>query len=169
MGLGEDARGGVQLAYELLLGVGDVQLHLDRAALTALLVATLWRSVANLEGHVRAGAQVIVEVLAASGRPNAAPDANALDRVDALLPGLGHLVPIEIPASSPAVGRTLAEVDLRGQTGATVLAIRRGSSALTVPSAQETLRAGDVLALTGSDDAVAAAGEILRGGSGIKP
>jgi monovalent cation:H+ antiporter-2, CPA2 family len=144
--------------------VGGFSTAIAGAALTALLVAMLWRSVANLEGHVRAGAQVIVEVLAASGRPNAAPDANALDRVDALLPGLGHLVPIEIPASSPAVGRTLAEVDLRGQTGATVLAIRRGSSALTVPSAQETLRAGDVLALTGSDDAVAAAAEILRGG-----
>ena len=142
--------------------IGGFSTAIAGAALTALLVAMLWRSVANLEGHVRAGAQVIVEVLAASGRPHTAPDAHALDQVDALLPGLGHLVPIEIDASSPAVGRTLAEVDLRGQTGATVLAIRRGTAALTVPSAQETLRAGDVLAITGTDEAVAAAGAMLR-------
>jgi CPA2 family monovalent cation:H+ antiporter-2 len=142
--------------------VGGFSTAIAGAALAALLVAMLWRSAANLEGHVRAGAQVIVEVLAASSRPNAGPDADALDRVDALLPGLGHLVPIEIPAASRAVGRTLAEVDLRGQTGATVLAIRRGGAALTVPSAQETLRAGDVLAVTGTDDAVEAAAALLR-------
>ena len=122
----------------------------------------LWRSASNLEGHVRAGAQVIVEVLGASSRPHAPPDAHALERVDALLPGLGHLVPIELPAASRAVGRTLAEVDLRGQTGATVLAIRRAGAALTVPSAQETLRAGDVLAVTGTDEAVEAAAALLR-------
>ncbi|HVH07258.1 MAG TPA: cation:proton antiporter [Myxococcota bacterium] len=142
--------------------VGGFSTAVAGAALLALLVAMLWRSASNLEGHVRAGAQVIVEVLGASSRPHAPPDAHALERVDALLPGLGHLVPIELPAASRAVGRTLAEVDLRGQTGATVLAIRRAGAALTVPSAQETLRAGDVLAVTGTDEAVEAAAALLR-------
>jgi CPA2 family monovalent cation:H+ antiporter-2 len=143
--------------------IGGFSTAIVGTALLALLAAMLWRSAANLEGHVRAGAQVIVEVLASSSRANAVPAASALDRVDAILPGLGHLVPIEIAAGSPAIGRTLADVDLRGLTGATVLAIRRGDAALSVPSAHETLRRGDVLAVTGTDEAVSAAESLLRG------
>jgi CPA2 family monovalent cation:H+ antiporter-2 len=165
----------VEIAVLLLAGlpllavtqpfVGGFSIAIAAAAAVALLAAMLWRSVTSLEGHVRAGAQVVVEVLAASSRPSSAAAA-ALDGIDAILPGLGHLVPIELPADSPAVGRTLADVDLRGQTGATVLAIRRAEAAMTVPSAQETLRGGDVLAVTGTDEAVRAAQELLRGGSG---
>ncbi|MGH7287286.1 MAG: cation:proton antiporter regulatory subunit, partial [Myxococcota bacterium] len=84
-------------------------------------------------------------------------------RVDALLPGLGHLVPISLSDSSPAVGRTLAELDLRSLTGATVLAIRRGDAGLTAPGASAVLRPGDVLALTGTEEAIEAAGAILLG------
>ena len=63
---------------------------------------------------------------------------------------------------SPAVGRTLASLNLRGLTGATVLAIARPSGAVMVPSAQETLQAGDVLALAGSKEAVDAARSLLE-------
>jgi CPA2 family monovalent cation:H+ antiporter-2 len=169
----------VEIAVLLLTGfpllaltqpfVGGFSAAIAGTALLALLVAMLWRSATNLEGHVRAGAQVVVEVLAASSRASAVPAPGALDRVDALLPGLGHLVPIEIAATSPAVGRTLADVDLRGLTGATVLAIRRGNAAMTVPSAQETLQSGDVLAVTGTDEAVIAAEALLRPGGADVP
>jgi CPA2 family monovalent cation:H+ antiporter-2 len=60
------------------------------------------------------------------------------------------------------VGRTLAELDLRGQTGATVLAIQRGSNSVSFPAAREVLQAGDVLALAGTEEAVAAARGLLR-------
>ena len=50
----------------------------------ALLVIPLWRSATNLEGHVRAGAQVILEALAAqsatsAGAPGDRPAAGAAD------------------------------------------------------------------------------------------
>ena len=51
---------------------------------------------------------------------------------------------------SPAVGKTLAELNLRGLTGATVLAIRRGEEAVLVPSGHERLMVGDVLAVAGT-------------------
>jgi CPA2 family monovalent cation:H+ antiporter-2 len=141
---------------------------------TALLVlvlvgslgVALWRTTTDLEGHVRAGAQAVIEALAAQARP--APgraQSPGLDRLDALLPGLGELVSIRIEPDSPVVDHTLAEVDLRGQTGATVLAIHRGEQRIGVPSARDVLRAGDVLALAGSVHAVAAAASLLRGGA----
>jgi CPA2 family monovalent cation:H+ antiporter-2 len=109
---------------------------------------------------------VIVEALAAQSRVR--PDRRApptLERVQALLPGLGAPVPVRLSATSPAVGRTLAELNLRGVTGATVLAITRGDEgAGIVPTAQETLREGDVLALAGTHEAVERAIEILGTG-----
>jgi CPA2 family monovalent cation:H+ antiporter-2 len=60
---------------------------------------------------------------------------------------------------------TLAELNLRGLTGATVLAVRRGAGAVIVPSAQERLTAGDVLGLAGAHEAVEAAKTLLLGGA----
>ncbi|CAM3272943.1 potassium transporter [Corallococcus sp. ZKHCc1 1396] len=127
---------------------------------------TFWRSATHLQGHMRAGAQVIVEALAAQshgkgGDEEAAPD--VLHGVRKLLPGLGEPESVALGASSAAVGRTLAELNLRGMTGATVLAIRRGSEGVLVPSAQEVLRAGDILALAGTHEAIDAAKGVLSG------
>ena len=68
---------------------------------------------------------------------------------------------MRLDAASPAVGRTLAELDLRGLTGATVLAIQRGDSGRSFPSGHEVLRAGDVLALAGTEEAIEAARALL--------
>ena len=56
-----------------------------------------------------------------------------MDRVRAALPGLGDPVSLRVPETSPAANRTLAELNLRGHTGATVLAIlREGEQVLVV-------------------------------------
>ncbi|MCY1047424.1 cation:proton antiporter [Corallococcus sp. bb12-1] len=128
-----------------------------------------WRSATHLQGHMRAGAQVIVEALATqshakTGDDEPAPD--VLHKVRQLLPGLGEPESVALAASSAAVGRTLAELNLRGMTGATVLAIRRGTEGVLVPSAQEVLRAGDILALAGTHEAIDAAKDVLGGGAG---
>jgi CPA2 family monovalent cation:H+ antiporter-2 len=131
--------------------------------LVALLVS-LWRQTTSLEGHVRAAAQAVVEVLAAQARPSQGRPGPSLAQVEELLPGLGQLASICVEPHSPVVGRSLAEIDLRGLTGATVLAIHRGDERLGVPSARDVLRAGDVLALAGTDDALAFAAIVLREG-----
>ncbi|MBM7118696.1 cation:proton antiporter [Archangium primigenium] len=137
--------------------------------LLAVLGVGFWRSATNLQGHVRAGSQVIVEALRAQSRvkPEAADghvDHNhSLDTLRAILPGLGEPTPVRLEASSPAVGRTLAELNLRGMTGATVLAIRRGEDKVVVPTADEQLQAGDVLALAGTHEAIDSARAVLSG------
>lgn len=129
--------------------------------LVALGVA-LWRGATNLQGHVRAGAQVIVDALAAQSHSKGPSDeAHGLEPVHGLLPGLGEPEPFRLEETSPAVGKTLAELNLRGLTGATVLAIRRGEEGVSVPTAKEVLRPGDVLALAGTHDAVEAAKGLL--------
>ena len=74
-------------------------------------------------------------------------------------------VSMRLDPLSPAVGKTLAELNIRGLTGATVLAIRRGAEAVLVPSGHERLMAGDVLGVAGTRDAVAAAKRLLVDGS----
>jgi monovalent cation:H+ antiporter-2, CPA2 family len=170
----------LQMASVLLVGapilaVTQPFLHgYETAAALTLVLAALsvafWRSATNLDGHVRAGAQAIVERLARQLQPATAGAGSAGDGphgempvdLDRLLPGLGTPVPVALDPSSPAVGRTLAGLNLRAVTGATVLTIVRGNAGV-MPTADEPLRAGDVLALAGTREALAAAVEILRG------
>jgi CPA2 family monovalent cation:H+ antiporter-2 len=131
-----------------------------------ILAIAFWRAARDLHGHARAGAEVIVATLGrhVAGGESGDELSRAMEQVSDALPGLGEPVPIVVDKASNAVGRSLRDVNLRGLTGATVLAIVRGTgddSQVLVPSGQEGLRAGDVLAIAGSRDAVAAARELL--------
>jgi len=126
-----------------------------------------WRSAKNLHGHVRAGAQVIVEALAKEeaapeGHAQPSPQGDALAAFRAMFPGLGEPVAVRLPPESPAIGRTLSDLGVRGATGATVLAISRASGSVMIPTASEVLRADDVLALAGTHDGVEAARTLLQ-------
>ncbi|MDO9020353.1 MAG: cation:proton antiporter [Deltaproteobacteria bacterium] len=130
----------------------------------ATLLLTLWRDAADLNAHVRAVAQTLLEGLATLTHDPAAPRAQpSLDELGALLPGMGALAKVTLDPQCAAVGRSLAEIDLRGRTGASVLAITNGADGVSIPTAVQRLRAGDVLALSGSAAAVEAASALLRG------
>ncbi|MCB9687765.1 MAG: cation:proton antiporter [Alphaproteobacteria bacterium] len=78
-------------------------------------------------------------------------------------PALGAFdhVPVTLPDGATAAGQTLAGLDLRSRTGATVLAIRRGDQTHLLPTGHERLDPGDTLALSGSEDAIRRARELL--------
>jgi monovalent cation:H+ antiporter-2, CPA2 family len=136
------------------------------AAFAGAIVLIARRAIRDLDGHVRAGSELIVEVLA---RQSSAADSESaaaehdpepgqtLQRAASMLPGITELTPVMLTARSRATGMTLADLDLRARTGATVLALRRDGVATAQPSPRQPLREGDVLALTGSAEAVAAA------------
>jgi CPA2 family monovalent cation:H+ antiporter-2 len=84
-----------------------------------------------------------------------------LSEVQTALPGFQSLTPVALADGAPAIGKTLAELDLRAKTGASVLAISRDGGGIANPRPDEPLRDGDVLALTGSDEAIAAARALL--------
>lgn len=178
----------LQLAIVLVLGLpllaitqpilGGAIGPLVFGGLLVVLGFAFWRDASELHSHVRAGAQTIVEVLKESARAGRTTEPSG-DRADSgrpslvvvhrLLPGIGEPAAYELGSASPAVGRTLAELNLRGITGATVLCITRGDAGVLVPSAQEMLRPGDVLALAGSPAAVAAAERLLGGADPAEP
>jgi CPA2 family monovalent cation:H+ antiporter-2 len=163
----------LQLAGVLLVGMPLLALTqpflppLPGIVLFVLVLAGLgigfWRSATNLQGHVRAGAQVVLDVLAAQTRPVEPAPARSFTDVHQLLPGLGTLAAVRLEAESPTVGKTLAQLKLRGRTGATVLAVTRAGGGVIVPTAKERLQAGDVLALAGTHEAIAAATALLDG------
>ena len=117
-----------------------------------VLFGSLWRAARDLRDHARAGAELIVHALARQA--SISNDSELLDRVRTMLPGLGSLVPVRLEAASPAAGRTLGELNLRGRTGATLVAIVRDGQKIVNPEAGQQLQPGDLLALTGSKDAI---------------
>ncbi len=67
----------------------------------------------------------------------------------------------EVPRGSPWHGTTVAETGLRGETGALILGIIRGSHTLNNPAPNERIDSGDRLVLTGTKEQLAKAVERL--------
>jgi CPA2 family monovalent cation:H+ antiporter-2 len=68
---------------------------------------------------------------------------------------------VTLTLQSPAVGRSLRELELRARTGVTILGIERGEHLVSNPSPDEALLAGDVLILFGTGEGVTRATELL--------
>jgi CPA2 family monovalent cation:H+ antiporter-2 len=131
-----------------------------------LLGILFWRGAANLEGHVKAVSQVIVDQLSKQAETEGADeDADALRKIQILFPGLGHIVRLRLRSDCFSVGRTLSELNVGSLTGAKILVILRGEGNAVIPTGKDILKAGDVLALAGTPDAVEAARKILTLGT----
>jgi CPA2 family monovalent cation:H+ antiporter-2 len=129
--------------------------------LVAVSGVLFWRSASNLEEHVEAGVQMIVGALAAQAHPGSlSEEEQVLEVIRERLPGIGEPVAVKVNPESQAVGRSLAQLDLRAATGASVLAIAR-ESGVTVPSPSEELHADDVLAVAGTHEAIGAVRAIV--------
>jgi CPA2 family monovalent cation:H+ antiporter-2 len=168
----------LQLAIFAAIGVPIVAVTLPflpsyRFALFPLILVAIpaiafWRSTMNLHGHAKAGAQVLAmkfgQQMAGAGTGESHDDAlqREAERVYQVLPGLGEPTSMRVPSGSPVANRTLADLNLRGSTGATVLAIIRDGEQVLVPAGHDRVMAGDVLAVAGSQEAIAAAREMLE-------
>jgi len=117
-----------------------------------------WRGAENLQGHVKSGAEVVLEALSPQEHT---PESRPLS-LSQLLPGIGEIIPISLGAESPVLGKTLAELDLRGLTGVSVIAIiREGQKGLVVPTGKERLQANDQLALVGTPEDIETSKKML--------
>ena len=121
-----------------------------------------WKKAANLQGHVRAGGQIILEALGQQVRnAPSREDAHWNDQLEELLPGLGSLEKIRLEQNHPAIGRSLADLNIHAMTGAKVISIFRKPDGVVVPGGNEVLMQEDVLVLIGTDEAVVAAKQLL--------
>lgn len=166
----------LQFAFALLIGIPlltILQPFYSGVGFLALLLLfllaagiTLWRSTTDLQGHVRAGSQIIAEVLATQTRQKEdqrpQDPLHSMALIHQLLPGLGEPVSLTMKADSIWCGKTLGEINLRGATGATILALhRKGSEHAFIPTADDLLQAGDLVALAGSQQALQLALSLL--------
>ncbi|MCB9737594.1 MAG: cation:proton antiporter [Deltaproteobacteria bacterium] len=148
----------------------------------------LWRQAGRLEDELRTGAERVAELLATAGGADAVAEAehaaapappeaeqepptarrrrDSTAEIPALLPGIADTALVYVGEAAHAAGRTLREVDLRSRVGATVVAIhRKGGAAEVLPSGGTRLEAGDLLALTGTRDAIRDAAALLERGA----
>lgn len=136
------------------------------ALVLAALAVSFWKHAGGLQGHVRAGIEVIAAAIKKRIQANEPLlPAESLSEVRALLPGIGEPVSMQIREGSPVIGKTLAELNLRGVTGATVLAIVRGGQVVSLPAAKEKLGCGDIITLAGTQLAVEATRTLIEGES----
>ncbi|HSH78159.1 MAG TPA: cation:proton antiporter [Herpetosiphonaceae bacterium] len=76
-------------------------------------------------------------------------DASVLERLRKAGQAL-ELEWIEIPTDSPLEGQTIGEAGIRRRTGATVIVTLRGETSYNNPGPEETLAAGDIVAILGT-------------------
>jgi CPA2 family monovalent cation:H+ antiporter-2 len=79
------------------------------------------------------------------------------------LPGVTRL---KVAPDAPVSGRSLAELDLRRSTGATILAVERKGTLITNPRPDEALAAGDELIAFADGEALKALLALVRAGDG---
>jgi len=169
----------LQIAIVALIGIPIIAitqpfLPAFRLALVLMLVllvlgVALWQSAANLQGHARAGGEIIATALSQqmSGSVEPSDFEVGMSKVRTVLPGLGEPESVSVPIGSIVAGRTLADVDLRSMTGATVLAILRAGEPIIAPTGKEVILAGDVLAVAGSHEAIVGARSLIEGASAL--
>lgn len=90
------------------------------------------------------------------------PSTERQQLLSAILPEL-EFETHELAENSPAVGKSLRDLDLRARTGATLLAVKRDSTLLTVPSAEFRMQKDDLLVLAGSSSQITDAVRTLVG------
>ena len=73
----------------------------------------------------------------------------------------------EVKPDHAAAGKTIGELRVRKQTGASVIAIRRGRQVITNPGADMVIEAGDVVVLFGEPDQLTTARGVLGNGAGL--
>lgn len=72
-----------------------------------------------------------------------------------------------LDATSPIVGQTLAEANLRARTGASVIAIIRNQQVLPNPKSSTRFEAGDLVGLLGDSAQIAALDQVLAGSPSV--
>lgn len=116
----------------------------------------------------RAGADAVISPYITGGKRMAAAALRpqVMDFVDGIISGTDRQLYMEefllAAAACPFIGQTLGEAQLRAQTGALVLAIRRSNGELIGgPTAETVFMSGDVLIAMGTAEQLRALNQVL--------
>ncbi len=140
-----------------LVGRSWVEIALAGSLLlvSAVLASRIWGAA---DPHTSGVARIAKGVAERVGSPPSEDDSGGPQAL--MLAGLDY-VPMAVPAGAGCDGQTLASLNLRSRTGATVIALYRGDETIVFPTGHEQLAAGDVLAVSGSNEALERARGLL--------
>src|SRR5690606_15507878 len=114
---GQSPRRALTLTFEVALAalvampmIAAVQPFVGRGAMLAggiviVLVTIAYRSIVDFDHHVRAGSELILELLQ---QPE---EEKHLEQIEDVLPGFGGLVSIKLEGNATAIGKSLAELN----------------------------------------------------------
>ncbi|MBK8010585.1 MAG: cation:proton antiporter [Deltaproteobacteria bacterium] len=136
-------------------------------------LARLWSTTTQLDKEIKSGVRELLDLIEhqataitgnlSLGMYEVAHESGDLPTRENEL-GLPNMANVQLEANSFAVGKTLAEIGLRAETGASVIAIQRTPGDVLVPTGNEALRARDILLITGDAEAATRAEVYLRRG-----
>jgi len=69
---------------------------------------------------------------------------------------------LDVDEGSPAVGRSIAEMEIRTHTGASIVAVMRPSGSVPAPEPDFVMQAGDTLVVAGTSHGVEAVRALLK-------
>ncbi|MFW5919357.1 MAG: cation:proton antiporter regulatory subunit [Halanaeroarchaeum sp.] len=70
---------------------------------------------------------------------------------------------IDVEEGSPLVGKSLREADIRGRTGASIIAIQRDDTTIDNPQSAAVVQREDILVALGTRDELRALDDLVRG------
>ncbi len=157
---------GVPLAVVLHMILGTNAVALSLIVVLLIMLFVVWRSAGQLDLEIISEAKRLVDFLDSQRSVGVTSHATPAD----FMPDISSMDALEITADSPWVGCDLRALDLRAATGALILAIHRDGRDVAIPTGSERLCANDLLMITGSASAMAAArARILNGATTTTP
>lgn len=150
------------VSFPLLASVSVFLDSMVFSALVVLILATilyrLWKSAGQVAYEYETGGTKLLSVIKKQTFQQS--EVSQSDSSPSHIPGLEDLDAIHIMKSTH-VGKTLADLNLRNLTGATVVSIARGPDLVMFPSHAECVTLGDVFHIWGTDEAKAKARSLL--------
>ena len=120
--------------------------------------AALWRRANRLYATMQAGLRDTLKRSAAQPETGATIVSYLMEEGEGV-----RVTTFALSARSQGLGRSLAEMNIRGITGASILQVNRQGTVLVAPSAALRFEAGDEVLVVGSEEQVAAARGLILG------
>lgn len=117
--------------------------------LLSTIVFQIWRSAGKVAYEYETGGEKLLSVIRRQTRSKTS-DASNIEPPH--IPGLENLESVKVK-NQKLVGKTLSELNLRNQTGATVVSIARDKNLIMFPNHAEQVCLNDVFHIWGSDEA----------------
>ncbi len=135
------------------------------ALMAAFLLDSVRRRSAELDKEVVSGTALLLRKIASNSHADRVHRHHETSESAAL----GTILTVPLKGGSPAIGKTLKDLEVRARTGALVLAIHRTTGDVVHPTPEDLFQDGDVVALLGNKAAMIQAARMLSGDTEVEP